>query len=63
MHDTENVLSVLLFESTLAGQRIDAVIGDGCSHQRQITRAHQDRALLKIEVEVLVDRLIDHAEV
>src|SRR5258707_10210745 len=63
VHDAEDVLDVALVESALAGQRVDAIIGQGCSHDREVAGADQDRTLLEIEIEVLVDRLLDHAEI
>lgn len=42
---------------------IHAVVGECCSHDRQIAAVAENGALLEVEVEDLVDVVADHAEV
>ena len=46
-----------------AGDRVDALVGEGRAHHRQVAAGDQDRALVEVEVEHGLGVVADHREV
>ena len=54
-HDAEHVLHVLLLDRPLPGDRIDAGVGQRRAHHGQVVGVDQDRALLEVELQRLLE--------
>ena len=59
-HDAQHVADMVGAQRPLAGDRVDAAIGQGGGHDREVARGDQDRALHEVEVEMLLDIALDH---
>ena len=60
-HHAQHVADMVGAQRALAGDRVDAAIGERRRHHREVARRDQDRALHEIEVEMLLDIALDHA--
>src|SRR5581483_3824421 len=63
VHHAQDVFHVALVEGAPTGERVDAVVGEGRRHHREVAGGDQDRALLEVKIEVVAHRLVDHTGV
>jgi hypothetical protein len=60
VHDAEHVADVLALQGSLAGDRVDAGVGERRGHDRQVPAGDRDRALAQVQLEGGLDVAVEH---